>query len=95
MDLLLSHVYVLLPQALDPVPQDDDVKAGWLAFWIFVALCVATALLCWSLVRQLRRTRDNAARGVFGPVDETSANGGRHQIPQAGRDGETDGPVGR
>ena len=29
----------------DPVPADNDVKAGWVAFWIFVGLAVAVALL--------------------------------------------------
>ena len=50
---------------------DSDVVAGWTAFWVFVALAVATALLMWSFTRQLKKTKANADRGVFGdpPVE--------------------------
>lgn len=65
MDVLLSHALLLIRVA-DPVPEDEDVKAGWLAFWIFVALIVATAVLCVSLTRHLRKIRDNTAAGKFG-----------------------------
>ncbi|WP_460843524.1 hypothetical protein [Nocardioides marmoraquaticus] len=74
MDLLLLAV-----TAADPVPDAEDVKAGWLAFWIFVALAVATGLLLWSLTRQLRKTRANAERGVFDPSDPPKP--GRRPIP--------------
>jgi hypothetical protein len=53
----------------DQVPEDKDVKAGWGAFFIFLGLALAVALLGWSLIRQLRRTRANAEAGVFGPED--------------------------
>lgn len=64
MDLVL-----LLASAVDPVPEAEDVRAGWGAFWLFVALVAATALLMWSFVRQIRKTQANAERGVFGPVE--------------------------
>lgn len=72
MNVLLAHVLLLLPAA-DPVPEPEDVKAGWLAFWVFVALCVATALLCVSLTRHLRKIRDNTAAGKFGPEAQAEA----------------------
>ncbi|ABL80504.1 hypothetical protein Noca_0982 [Nocardioides sp. JS614] len=54
----------------DEVPQDDDVKAGWLAFGIFIGLIVAVALLGSSLVKQLRKAQAAKAAGVYGPVDD-------------------------
>ncbi|WP_156393532.1 MULTISPECIES: hypothetical protein [unclassified Nocardioides] len=48
------------------IPEDKDVVAGWLGFSVFIALIVAVALLCWSLTRQLRKTRDARDAGVFG-----------------------------
>ncbi|HET9501436.1 MAG TPA: hypothetical protein VFO98_14370 [Marmoricola sp.] len=53
----------------DKVPDDKDVKAGWGAFFIFLGLVVAVALLGWSLVHQLRKAKANADAGVFGPED--------------------------
>lgn len=54
----------------DEVPEDDDVKAGWLAFGIFIGLIVAVALLGFSLVKQLRKAQAAKAAGVYGPVDD-------------------------
>lgn len=75
MDLLL----LALTASTDPVPEPEDVRAGWTAFWIFVALGVATALLLWSFVRQIRKARANAERGVFDPSDPPKP--GRRPIP--------------
>lgn len=68
MNALLLHLAVLLPGA-DPVPAPEDVKAGWVAFAVFLALAVAVALLGLSLTRHLRKIRSNAEAGVFGPVE--------------------------
>lgn len=54
---------------VDPTPSDNDVKAGWGAFGVFLLMAAAVALLGWSLVRQLKKTKANAAAGVFGPED--------------------------
>lgn len=64
----LAAVAALVPLA-DGVPEDDEVKAGWVALLIFVALAIAVAFLGWNLVKQLRKTRANADAGVFGPED--------------------------
>ncbi len=58
---------MVLLRATDPVPADKDVTAGWTAFAVFVGLCVAVAVLGFSLAKHLRRTRENAEKGVFGP----------------------------
>ena len=51
--------------ASDPVPSDNNVKAGWGAFGIFVLLILAVALLCWSFVKQMRKVKAaNEARCV-------------------------------
>ena len=57
----------------DAVPDDNDVVAGWTAFWIFIALIAATAFLLWNFTKQLRKTRAAADRGVFGPTEEQQA----------------------
>ena len=56
---------------VDRVPKDDDVKAGWTAFAIFIGLAIAVALLGVSLVRHLRKAQENKDAGLFG--DDTEA----------------------
>ncbi len=68
----MNPLILLIVAGVDKVPADDDVKAGWVAFGVFIALAIAVALLGWSLTRHLRRAKDNAAAGAFGPVDEPS-----------------------
>ena len=72
--VITLHSLVL---AADPTPANKDVKAGWGAFWIFVGLAVAVALLGWSLVRHLKKTQANADKGVFdAPEDPAGHNTG-------------------
>ena len=70
MNTLLIALHGLAVLA-DPTPADKDVKAGWGAFGIFLGLAVAVGLLCWSLVRHLKKTRANADAGIFGSDDPT------------------------
>ncbi len=49
---------VLLPLAQEP-PDPADVKAGWVAFGLFLLLGVALVVLGFSLVKHLRRARAN------------------------------------
>ena len=62
MNTLAATVLLLLA---DGTPDPKDVKAGWLAFGIFLALVVATALLCVSFVRQLRKAQAAKDAGVY------------------------------
>lgn len=71
----------------DKVPDPNDVKAGWVAFLVFILLIVAVALLGWSLTRHLRKARDNAEKGVFAPSDKPRHE--RVQLPQQGEAGAT------
>lgn len=56
----------------DKVPAPNDVKAGWVAFVLFIALALAVAFLGYSLTKHLRRAHANAERGVFDPSDKIS-----------------------
>jgi hypothetical protein len=66
----LMFLSPLLVVWADKVPAPNDVKAGWVAFGVFIALAIAVALLGFSLTRHLRKARDNAEKGVFDPSDE-------------------------
>lgn len=63
---LVLHLVALA----DKVPTANQTVAGWGGFAMFVGLIVATALLCWSFVRQMRKTQRNADKGVFDPSDK-------------------------
>jgi hypothetical protein len=60
----MQHLALLI-NALDPVPDDNDVKAGWGAFAVFVLLILAVALLCWSFVKQMRKVKAANEAGVY------------------------------
>ena len=72
---LLTDLWVpALVSGADKVPAPEDVKAGWVAFAVFIALAIAVVLLGFSMVRHLRKARDNAEQGVFDPTDKQSEN---------------------
>ena len=67
------QVLSVLPQILsfvDEVPEADDVKAGWVAFAIFIGLILAVAFLGWSLIRQLRKVDAAEEAGLYDPSDK-------------------------
>jgi TRAP-type C4-dicarboxylate transport system permease small subunit len=64
--LLIAWV---VTQATDPVPATKNVTAGWTAFAVFIGLVLAVVVLAFSLTRHLRKVRDNADKGVFGPPE--------------------------
>ena len=81
------HALATAVLATDPVPDDNDVVAGWVAFGIFIGLAVALALLGWALTKQLKRTEANRKAGAFGPVeddDETTEPRDRPRQPDIG-----------
>jgi hypothetical protein len=69
----------LLMAGADKVPAPEDVKAGWGAFALFIALAVAVAFLGFSMSRHLRKARDNAEQGAFDPSDDGSDDGEPHR----------------
>ena len=64
----MNALIYLVPLA-DKVPAPSDVKAGWVAFGVFIALCLAVAFLGFSLTKHLRRAEASAERGAFDPSD--------------------------
>jgi hypothetical protein len=63
-------IATLLP-LVDEVPKPEDVKAGWLALVVFLALGVAIAVIGFFLVRSLRRSRATAEHGGYDRSDRT------------------------
>jgi hypothetical protein len=73
---LLTVVPDLLPlvtSLVDDVPDDEDVKAGWVAFAIFIGLVLAVAFLGFSLVKQLRKADAAEEAGLYDPSDKKKA----------------------
>jgi hypothetical protein len=64
-------VPLLLALATDPVPTDNDVKAGWTAFAVFLLLLAAVAFLGWSFSRQLKKVKKANDEGVYGESDSS------------------------
>ena len=70
------QVLTVLPQVLsfvDEVPEANDVKAGWVAFAIFIGLILAVAFLGYSLVKQLRKVDAAEEAGLYDPSDKKPA----------------------
>ena len=67
---MTAQLALLFVTWADKVPADKDVKAGWGAFGIFIALGLAVAFLGWSLSKHLRKAERNAEAGMFDPSDK-------------------------
>lgn len=67
----MNALYVALV-TLAAAPEAKDVKAGWLAFGIFLALIAATVVLCFSFVKQLRKAQAAKDAGAFGDAPAAS-----------------------
>jgi hypothetical protein len=80
---VLMPVAQLVLAATDKKPDDEDVKAGWTAFVLFLLLIAAVVVLGFSLVKQLRKAQAAKDAGVYGdepsdegPAADTSADSG-------------------
>jgi hypothetical protein len=76
----------LVGAAVDKTPTDDDVKAGWTAFAIFLVLIAAVVVLAFSLAKQLRKAQAAKDAGVYGDATDEDAGGetpepGHHPAP--------------
>ncbi|WP_017936146.1 hypothetical protein [Nocardioides sp. Iso805N] len=60
---------LLLTLATDPVPTDNNVKAGWTAFAVFLLLLAAVGVLGWSFSRQLKKVKKASEEGVYDESD--------------------------
>jgi hypothetical protein len=70
---VLMPVAQLLAAAADKTPEDEDVKAGWTAFVLFLVLIAAVVVLSFSLVKQLRKAQAAKDAGVYGEEPEVEA----------------------
>ncbi|TNM37338.1 hypothetical protein FHP29_15965 [Nocardioides albidus] len=62
-----------------PVDQDTNIVAGWTAFWVFLGLILAVAVIGWALTRSLRTAARAKDAGVYGdePVVDDDTDGGQ------------------
>lgn len=71
---LLSSLIVAAQDAPRPVPEDHEVKAGYVALFLWLGMAVAVALLGWSLIRQFRKVAAARDAGLYGdPVRRDEA----------------------
>ena len=73
--VLMPAVHLVMA-GVDKAPKDEDVKAGWTAFVLFLLLIAAVVLLAFSLVKQLRKAQAAKDAGVFGDDAEDVGDGG-------------------
>lgn len=72
---LLSSLIVAAQDAPRPVPEDHEVKAGYVALFLWLGMAVAVALLGWSLIRQFRKVSAARDAGLYGdPVVRSDAD---------------------
>lgn len=67
---LLPELSGVVLRAAEQAPEPEDVTAGWIAFGVFLALCVAVALLGWSLFKRLKNVDAAERAGRYDPSDE-------------------------
>jgi hypothetical protein len=65
----LLTLVTALADGLEKGPEPEDVKAGWVAFALFLLLILAVVLLGISLVRRLRNVDRAEAEGRYDPSD--------------------------
>jgi hypothetical protein len=61
-DLLLVSLSVFMDETPDPT----EVKAGPIAFAVWIFMILAVVVIGFALVRQLRRAQANKDAGLFG-----------------------------
>ena len=71
---VLMPIADLVVSAADKTPKDEDVKAGWTAFVLFLLLIGAVVVLAFSLVKQLRKAQAAKDAGVYGDEPEAEAD---------------------
>ena len=71
MHLLIA---TLLP-LVDETPAPSDVKAGWVAFVVFIAMAIGIILIGYFLSRSLKRSRATDAAGGYDESDRPRIKG--------------------
>ncbi|GAB6985726.1 hypothetical protein [Nocardioides pyridinolyticus] len=77
---VLPDLATLVLGVLDEMPEEEDVKAGWIAFALFIGLIIAVALLGFSLVKHLRKAEAAEAAGLYDPSGRRRS--ARVEIPE-------------
>ena len=72
---------LLLPLLVEEGPPPEDVKAGPIAFVIFIGLILAVVFLGFSLVKQLRKAQAAQDAGVYDDEPEPTAPPARSDDP--------------
>ncbi len=63
---MLAPLFLLIQAAAtDPVPSDNNVKAGWVAFAVVLVLIVAVVFLLRSFTKQLKKVEKANDAGVY------------------------------
>lgn len=86
---MTAAVVDLLLLAAQETPEPEDVKAGWLGLFVFLALAAAVVFLWFSLRKQLGRvkfeeTDDAAEPGDTGDPGDPEDTEDRHRKPSNG-----------
>src|SRR5512142_282904 len=90
-------LFTLVTTLVDPTPKPEDVKAGWLAFGLFLLLIAAVVVLSFSLVKQLRKAQAAKDAGVYdapatpadqGPAKPAEMPADAHADKHPGEQGE-------
>jgi len=79
--MLQQLTVVLQAAASDPVPSDNDVKAGWLALVVVLVLAVAVVFLLRSFTKQLKKVDEADAAGVYDEKPEEGDQPGSELPP--------------
>jgi TRAP-type C4-dicarboxylate transport system permease small subunit len=77
--MLAPLTAVVLAAASDPVPSDNNVKAGWVGFAVVILLIVAVVFLLRSFTKQLRKVEHADEQGVYD--EEPARDPGRSDLP--------------
>ncbi|WP_232678936.1 hypothetical protein [Nocardioides sp. R-C-SC26] len=78
--------------ATDPLPDDEDVVAGWTAFGLFGLGVLAIVILGFSLVTRLRNVDRAAEAGLYDPSTKRPAR--RMSVPEEPEAPGASGPAG-
>lgn len=75
---------LLFVSLTDPVPTDNQVKAGPAAAIVFILLLVAVAALGFSLRRQFKKVQAAREAGLYGDAERTEAASDDEAADQTG-----------
>ncbi|WP_110239541.1 hypothetical protein [Nocardioides gilvus] len=75
LDPSLISSFLDLADISEPVPEDSEVKAGYVALFLWLGMAVAVGLLGWSLIRQFRKTAISKAKGLYGDKPTMAPDG--------------------